>query len=362
MPTITNTGGTTNTTLTGGTLPTAFNALDCQKVLDGTLQLSVGATGLAVMQVQRGLDKAGFSTGGADGQFGPMTEAALKKFQASKGLTGSGKVDAPTLRALMGAGTSVPSGPLSNSRFTGNSQLAGVLGGTTLAPGAKGTGVQAVQQALDDMGFAIHGGADGAFGAQTTKALKNFQRHAQSAFPQLQVTGKLDAATLRALNELAPAAGSKFQSKNLPTPRYDGKAVRVVVVKNEHRTYLFDKQGKIQGIFPNAVGAQASATDTGLKVVRSRLDEAVARSTGERLWQNPNVFGPRIVDLSWADGSISGEELHGTSAPAQLGEDVSHGCVRHRNEDIITLFDQLKVGDKVAIVDSLDDPRLGART
>lgn len=361
MPTITNTGGTTNTTTSGGTLPAAFNALDLQRVLDGTLKLSVGASGLAVMQVQRGLERAGVTTGGADGRFGPMTEAAVRQFQSSKGLQASGKVDAPTLRALMG--TSAPlNGPLTNTRFTGNSQLAGVLGGTLLAPGARGTGVKAVQQALSDMGFALHGGADGAFGAQTTKAIKNFQRHAQSAYPQLQVTGKLDAPTLRALNELAPAAGAKFQSKNIPSPRYDGKAVRVVVVKNEHRTYLYDAQGRIQGIFPNAVGAQGHETDSGLKVVRTRLGEEAARATGERLWQNPDVFGPRILDLSWEDGSISGEELHGTSAPAQLGEDVSHGCVRHRNEDILYMFDQLKVGDRVAIVDSLSDPRLGART
>ena len=362
MPTITNTGGTSSTTSTGGTLPAAFNALDLQKVLDGTLTLSVGASGLAVMQVQRGLERAGVSTGGADGQFGPMTEGAVRQFQSSKGLQTSGKVDAATLRALMGAGTSVPNGPLTNTRFTANSQLAGVLGGTTLAPGARGNGVKAVQQALSDMGFALHGGADGAFGAQTTKALKNFQRHAQSAYPQLQVTGKLDAPTLRALNELAPATGAKFQAKNVPSPRYDGKAVRVVVVKNEHRTYLYDAQGRIQGIFPNAVGAQGNETDSGLKVVRTRLGEAAARATGERLWQNPEVFGPRIIDLSWADGSISGEELHGTAAPAQLGEDVSHGCIRHRNEDILYLFDQLKAGDRVAIVDSLSDPRLGART
>jgi lipoprotein-anchoring transpeptidase ErfK/SrfK len=162
------------------------------------------------------------------------------------------------------------------------------------------------------------------------------------------------------LDTLAPAPGTKGQSKNLPNPVYDGKRVRVVVVKNEHRTYLYDVQGRIQAILPNAVGAQASATDSGLKVVRSKLGEEIAAATGQRLWNNPAVFGPRILDLSWADGSISGEELHGTSAPAQLGEDVSHGCVRHRNEDIVFLFDQLKTGDKVAIVDRLDDPRLGA--
>ena len=361
MPTINGTTTTGGTSGTGtSTLPTAFNALDLQKVLDGTLQLSAGSSGMAVMQLQRGLARAGFDPGGADGQFGPRTETALRQFQSTKGLPSTGKLDAASLKALAALTPSPLPTSLGNARFTGNSQLAGVLGGTALAAGARGTGVQAVQQALGDMGFALHGGADGGFGAQTTKAIKNFQRHAQAQFPSLPVTGKLDAPTLRALDALAPAPGSKGQSKNLPNPVYDGKRVRVVVVKNEHRTYLYDVQGRIQAILPNAVGAQASATDSGLKVVRSKLGEEIAAATGQRLWNNPAVFGPRILDLSWADGSISGEELHGTSAPAQLGEDVSHGCVRHRNEDIVFLFDQLKTGDKVAIVDRLDDPRLGA--
>ncbi|MBM4377997.1 MAG: murein L,D-transpeptidase [Deltaproteobacteria bacterium] len=361
MPTIhgtTTTGGATGAS--SSTLPTAFNALDLQKVLDGTLQLSAGASGMAVMQLQRGLTRAGFDPGGSDGRFGPRTETALKQFQSSKALPATGKLDAASLKALVALSPAPLPASLGNARFTGNSQLAGVLGGTALAAGARGTGVKAVQQALDDMGFALHGGADGAFGGQTTKALKNFQRHAQAQFPAVQVTGKLDAATLRALDALAPSPGTKGQSKNLPNPVYDGKRVRVVVVKNEHRTYLYDVQGRLQAIVPNAVGAQGTATESGLKVVRTKLGEEAAAATGQRLWDNPAVFGPRIIDLSWADGSISGEELHGTAAPAQLGEDVSHGCVRHRNEDIIFLSDQLKTGDKVAVVDRLDDPRLGA--
>ena len=39
---------------------------------------------------------------------------------------------------------------------------------------------------------------------------------------------------------------------------------------------------------------------------------------------------------------------------------VSHGCVRHDNADIIALYDALKVGDMVAIVDSITDPNLKA--
>jgi hypothetical protein len=43
-----------------------------------------------------------------------------------------------------------------------------------------------------------------------------------------------------------------------------------------------------------------------------------------------------------------------------MGKDVSHGCVRHYNEDIVTIFDAVAVGDYVAIVSSVSDSRLKA--
>jgi peptidoglycan hydrolase-like protein with peptidoglycan-binding domain len=249
---------------------------------------------------------------------------------------------------------------LRNARFVGQPGLAEVLAGKdTLGRGSRAPAVRAVQQALIDMGFSLHGGADGAFGQQSLKAVRNFQVHARSAFPEVQPTGTVDAATLRALDTLAPPPGQRGQSGNLPVPRFGTTALRVVVVKDEHRTFLFDQKGALQGIFGNAVGARATQTDTGLRRVRGKLDEAGARAEGLRLWGAP-VFGARLIDLSKADGSRSGEELHGTNAPERLGEDVSKGCVRHDNPSIITLFNMLKVGDWVAVVDTVRDPSLGA--
>ena len=257
---------------------------------------------------------------------------------------------------------STPPAPLQNARFTSPPDLADVLAGkTTLGPGVHGPGVSAVQQALLDMGFSLNGGADGSFGPQTAKAVRNFQVHAHTAFAQVQPSGTVDTATLRALDALAPAPGQHGQSQHLPLPGYQGSAVRVVVVKNEHRTFLFDTAGRLQAIYGNAVGKGSTPTDPGLKKVTGKLDEAASHALGEKMWGGW-VFGPRIVDLSWDNGTQSGEELHGTNAPIELGRDVSHGCVRHANPDIIALWDALKVGDRVAIVEGVDDPHLKAPT
>ncbi len=368
------TGPSTGPGSSGSAVPRRFGAPETTRVWNGWPALGSGARGQGVLAVQNALRQLGFDPGAPDGIMGPRTASAIESFQRREKLPLTGKIDRPTLaaleRGLGGNRVETPPSPsttgqdapsrLTHGRFKGDGQLQRVLTGqVALATGSKGEGVKAVQQALGDMGFAVPGGADGAFGPQTEKAVRNFQIHAKAMFPDLQASGQLDRATLKALDALAPKKGEKGQTKNIPSPFYDGVQVRVVVVKNEHRTYLFDKQGQLTDIFPNAVGARGHQTESGLKVVRTRLDERAAQATGRQLWNDATVFGTRILDLSWADGSTSGEELHGTNAPGRLGEDVSHGCVRHANADIIKLFDAVAVGDKVAIVDRLDDRRLG---
>lgn len=43
--------------------------------------------------------------------------------------------------------------------------------------------------------------------------------------------------------------------------------------------------------------------------------------------------------------------LHGTNHEARIGEPLSAGCVLLRNLDILELFDEVRVGDQVIIVD-----------
>ena len=321
------------------------------------------------------------------GLFGPGTEAAVRALQLAVGLPASGKIDRDTLLALDLELTKARSAPTpaptpsptpapatTHPRFAPLPAFADVAAGrAVIKAGDRGPAVQALQLALADMGFPMLvlkndlgvSSVDGEYGAQTTTALANFQVHAKKRFPSVRVTGTLDAATMLALQALAPAPGKKAwdagQPNQAPPPRWNGdptKPLRVVVVKDEHRTFLYDASGACTGIFPNAHGSAGNATAAGLKKIRTRLDEPAARNTSMQLWGDTRSFGKRIVDLSWASGSSSGEELHGTFDYRGMGKDVSHGCVRHYNEDIITLFDAVAVGDLVAIVGSVDDPML----
>jgi peptidoglycan hydrolase-like protein with peptidoglycan-binding domain len=68
--------------------------------------LRKGASGAAVVDLQTRLAAIGFSAGPADGDFGSLTDAAVKAFQRSRGLVADGVVGSGTWSAIDGAGRS----------------------------------------------------------------------------------------------------------------------------------------------------------------------------------------------------------------------------------------------------------------
>lgn len=77
--------------------------------------LRKGASGAAVVDLQTRLGAIGFSPGAADGDFGSLTDAAVKAFQRSRGLVADGIVGLQTWAAIEDAGrgqwATPPAGP-----------------------------------------------------------------------------------------------------------------------------------------------------------------------------------------------------------------------------------------------------------
>jgi Putative peptidoglycan binding domain len=87
-------GGTPTTAATTPATPT-------QPALAApTATLKPGDQGAAVKVLQRGLAHLGYSPGKIDGQYGPSTVDAVKRFQRAGGLTADGILGPKTLRAL----------------------------------------------------------------------------------------------------------------------------------------------------------------------------------------------------------------------------------------------------------------------
>ena len=63
--------------------------------------------------------------------------------------------------------------------------------------------------------------------------------------------------------------------------------------------------------------------------------------------QNP--LGARALYLYTAGGSDTAIRIHGTTDPGSIGRAVSNGCIRMRNEAVMSLFDQVPVGTPVYV-------------
>ncbi len=165
----------------------------------GTPQLKVGASGPAVVQLQRALAAAGFNPSGFDGNFGPKTLAAVQAFQKSVGLGGSGLVGANTWGALGKGNTAAPASTPAPAKTAAP---------PTIKQGNTGNHVRWMQALLQQRGF-YSSAVDGKFGPNTHAAVSAFQKSVG-----LGGSGVVGPKTWAALAK--PAAGGSAPSPSAP--------------------------------------------------------------------------------------------------------------------------------------------------
>lgn len=154
-------------------------------------QLQQGSAGPAVQELQTKLKARGYPVGPIDGQFGPMTKAAVVQFQKASRLPVDGVVGPQTQAALAAAGpvatpdgarppTDTPPAPLAASPHQ-------------ISIGARGNDVILLQTELKKRGY-DSGAVDGDFGPNTKRALIKFQSNSG-----LEADGVAGAKTWAAL-------------------------------------------------------------------------------------------------------------------------------------------------------------------
>ena len=161
-----------------------------------------GSTGADVALAQRVIGVP------ADGQFGPVTLAALKAWQAANRVPVTGKLDAATWARMVALGKVPPRGAAA-TRPAATPAPASPLAryaNTTLRRGSTGAAVVALQKALKIT-------ADGQFGPQTDGAVRAFQSR-----KRLPVTGVVSTVTWKALMG-QPTPTTATPSRSSGTPR-----------------------------------------------------------------------------------------------------------------------------------------------
>lgn len=137
----------------------------------------------------------------------------------------------------------------------------------------------------------------------------------------------------------------------------DSEPEGIVINLADMRLYYFHKPGDAPRSFPIGIGRDGLGTPTGTtKVVRKRENPSW-HPTARMREEDPelpdvvpsgpeNPLGTRAMYLGWSEYLI-----HGTNKPWGVGRRVSSGCVRMYPEDVETLYEVVKVGTKVTVID-----------
>ncbi|NJO29221.1 MAG: peptidoglycan-binding protein [Richelia sp. SL_2_1] len=168
--------------------------------------LERGDNNAQVRNVQSCLQKLGYFSGPVNGNFGSMTEAAVKKFQQASGISAIGKVGPQTQTALQrrcgGSRNDRVSNPNPNNCQNG------------LRNGCSGAAVSKLQQDLKTLGF-YNGPITGRFLQITTDAVIRFQR--EKGINPIGVVGPQTSEAIRlALNNSrqTPPTSGRFCDYN----------------------------------------------------------------------------------------------------------------------------------------------------
>ncbi|MEC0370917.1 L,D-transpeptidase [Paenibacillus chibensis] len=106
---------------------------------------------------------------------------------------------------------------------------------------------------------------------------------------------------------------------------------RIIVDLSDRTLYLLDGD-QVTKSYPVGIGKMLTSTPTGeYRIINKQM----------------NPGGP--FGVLWMGLSKPHYGIHGTNDPDSIGHEVSHGCIRMHNEDVLDLSSYVPVGTRVTI-------------
>ncbi len=123
------------------------------------------------------------------------------------------------------------------------------------------------------------------------------------------------------------------------------KAKFNIYVDKSQNILILKKGNEVLKVYDISTGKNNS-TPTGTFKITSKLVDPV--------WFNRGVVVPpespdNALGSRWLGFDIPGYGIHGTVEPDRIGEQVTAGCVRMRNEDVEELYSLIPLGTKVVV-------------
>jgi lipoprotein-anchoring transpeptidase ErfK/SrfK len=273
------------------------------------------SAGSCVVRLQIMLDRAHFSPGEIDGQYGENLRAALEGYQAQHNLTVSGIGDADTWRSL-----NTDTSPALAPYIITADDVAGPF--ESVPPDMM------AQAKLSSLGY-------------------------QSPEEELGERYHINPALLAKLNpgkNLANAGEQILVPDVLRDP--PGQAGKVVVSKSRGTVSAYASDGTLLAQYPATMGSEHDPLPIGDWKITGIQQHPVFYYNPALFWNSkPEDSKARIapgpnnpVGVVWIGLSKEHYGIHGTPEPSKVGHAESHGCIRLTNWDAEELSKMVKSG------------------
>jgi len=123
-------------------------------------------------------------------------------------------------------------------------------------------------------------------------------------------------------------------------------SLNIFVDKSQNILILKDGD-QVLKVYSVATGAN-NTTPVGTFKITSKLVDPVWFKAGAVI---PPESPQNVLGSRWMGFDLAGYGIHGTVEPDKMGQQVTAGCVRMRNEDVEQIFDLVPVGTSVTIID-----------